>query len=101
MNSIMNIASSAWSALSVQQDVTANNVANVTTDDFKTSSARFSDHKNGGVSASVLQGNDRVEISQEAVNMIAKSNAYTANLKSVQTDDEMQQTLFSTFSTKA
>lgn len=101
MNSIMNIASSALSALSVQQNVTANNIANVTTDDFKTSSTRFSDKKNGGVSASVLQGNDRVEISQEAVNMIANGNAYTANLKSIQTGDEMQQTLFSTFSTTA
>ncbi len=101
MNSIMNIASSALSAFSVQQSVSANNIANLNTDDFKASSVRISDKKNGGVSASVQQTNDSVDISQEAINMISNGNAYTANLKSIKTGDEMQNTLFSTFSTTA
>lgn len=101
MNGIMNIASSALNALSLQQSVTASNIANLNTDGFRTSSVRLSDQKNGGVNASVMRGNDSVDISREAVNMLANDNAYAANLKSVRTAEEMQQTLFSTFSTKA
>jgi flagellar hook protein FlgE len=101
MDSIASIASSALTALTVQQNVTANNVANINTQGFKSSSVQNSENQSGGVSASVSQGTDSVDISQEALNMIANSNAFTANIKSLQVDDQLQQTLFSAFSTRA
>lgn len=101
MDTITSIASSALSASTLQQSVTANNIANVNSEGFKASSVLNSANQSGGVSATVSQGVDQVDISKEAIAMIANSNAYTANLKTIQTDAQMQETLFSTFSTKA
>ena len=93
MNSISSIASSALAAYGIKQAVTANNVANSETPDFKVSSVTMQEIAGGGVKPSVIQGNDSVELSSEAVNMISASQAFKANTKAFQVADEMTKEL--------
>jgi flagellar hook protein FlgE len=93
MNSVSSIAGSALSAYGIKQAVTANNVANIETPDFKSSSVRMQERPNGGVQASVMKTNDSVDISKEAVNMISNSHGFKANIKTIQTHDEMTKEL--------
>ncbi len=97
MNSVNGIATSALTAYGVRQAVTANNVANLNTDNFKASSTVFKENKGGGVTASVRQGEDSVEISKEAVDMLETKNGYEANLKTLKVNDQMEKELLDTF----
>jgi len=89
MSSISNIAASALVSYGVSQAVTANNVANANTPNFKASSTVLHENRAGGVSATVSQGSETVEISREAVAMNVTSNGFKASLKLLQAEDEM------------
>ena len=92
MNAI-GIAASALNAFTTNQSVAANNIANVDTPGYKASVAQEEDVKSGGVKAVVSKGNDPVELSKEAVNMMLNSNLFTANAKTVKATDEMTQSI--------
>ena len=93
MSDVTGIASSALAAYGVRQAVTSNNVANVDTPDYKASSVVMQENKAGGVSPTVSQGQDTVEISKEAADMITTGHGFTANLKGLKAADEMTKTL--------
>jgi len=93
MNSVSDISNSALSAYAIRQAVTANNVANVQTEDFKASRAINSEKPNGGVSVRVEKTEDRVDISREAVNMMSNSSSFKANTKAIKANDEMTREL--------
>lgn len=95
MSDITAIASGALSAFALKQGVTASNVARVNTTDSFASTVVMQSAAGGGVTAQVTAGNDRVDLSKEAVDMSSNSSAYKANLKVLQTADEMDKTLFS------
>lgn len=92
MNAI-GVAASALNAFTTNQSVAANNVANVDTPGYKASVAQEEDVKSGGVKTVVSKGNDPVELSKEAVNMMLNSNLFTANAKTVKATDEMTQSI--------
>ena len=95
MNSINSIAGSAVQAFAASQQVTANNVANVNTDDFRASRAEFRENGPGGVGVAVTATRDRVEISREAVNLMSNGQGFKANLAVLKTADDMTKELFS------
>lgn len=93
MADIAGTASSAVSAFAFKQSVTAANVAKLNTTDSAASSVVMQTVKGGGVSASVVQGSDSVDISREAADMISTGGAFKANLKVLATADEMTKEL--------
>jgi flagellar hook protein FlgE len=93
MAEVSNIAVSALSAYTLKQTVTANNVANLNSSNFKASAVAMQASQGGGVRATTTQGSDRVEISREATDMILTGNGFKANLKVLQTADEMSREL--------
>ncbi len=101
-------ALSALSAFQNKMDVTANNVANVNTDGFKKSRTNMQEASTGGVTASIQQidtpgivreiigsegieevESSNVDLAEELPEMISTKTAYSANIKTVQTQDEM------------
>jgi flagellar basal-body rod protein FlgC len=97
MSSINGIATSALTAYGVRQAVTANNIANMNTENFKSSDTVFEERRGGGVTASVRQGEDSVDISREAVDMLETKNGYEANLKTLKVNNEMEKDLLDIF----
>jgi flagellar basal-body rod protein FlgC len=95
MNDIASIAASAITSYGMKQAVTANNIANINTPDFKSSSVTMQAVSSGGVSTSVSKGDDTVDISREAVDLISTSHAFTANLKVLKASDDMSKELLS------
>lgn len=95
MVDISGIASSALDAYSLKQAVTASNLTKLNTTDTTASSVMLQSVKGGGVSASVVQTGDKVDISREAVDLLATGEAFKANVKVLRTADEMTKTLFS------
>jgi len=95
MSSASSIAASALYATALRQAFISNNVANAYKPDYKASSVQTTENQGGGVTASVSQGNDTVDISREAVNMLSNVNDYKANVKTIQTSDQMTQRLLS------
>ena len=93
MADVSGIGKSALTAFVVKQTVTANNVANLNTPDFKASYTVMKANKEGGVTAFVARGEDSVEISKEAVDMLDTANGYEANLKTLQVKNRMEQDL--------
>jgi flagellar basal-body rod protein FlgB len=89
MADISGISGSALAAYGVRQAVTANNIANIDTPGFKASSAVMKESREGGVTASVARGEDSVEISKEAVDLLDTANGYGANLKALKVSDRM------------
>lgn len=93
MNNITSIASSALNFYGIKQAVTANNIANLETVDFKSSTVLAQDKANGGVNAIVVKTADSVDISREAANLISNNNGFKANIKTLKTQDEMTKEL--------
>lgn len=106
INSIGNTLS-ALSAYRKKMDVTANNTANVLTDEFKKSRVNLSENENGGVSANVEQVNtpgilhetirndqivevesSNVDLAEELPELMISKNAYSANLKALKTQQD-------------
>jgi flagellar hook protein FlgE len=108
MISPLNSTVSALQAYNSQMEVTSNNIANVNTEGFKKSKATLQEGANGGVQVDVkrvdtpghrfqaLEGDQRVEketsnvdLSEEVPQMMVTQHAYQANMKVIQTQDEM------------
>ena len=110
MNSVFNIGLSGLRAFGTKLGVSANNTANALTDGYKTKRAVASEVKGGGVTTKVEtvdQPNPEVydpdtgqtkqlsntDLGQEMVNMIVAQRGFEANVKTIQTADEMQKSL--------
>lgn len=89
MSVISRIATSALDSYGLKQAVTANNIANVNTPDFKASDTVMKENMGGGVNAVVRHGTDSVDISKEAVDLMSTSTNYKSNLKAFTSADDM------------
>lgn len=95
MNDISGIASGALSAYSLKQSVTASNISRLNTTDSAAASVVMQSDRGGGVTATVVEGFDKVDISREAVDLATTGTAFKANIKVLSASDEMNRTLFS------
>lgn len=111
MSEAINTALSALRANLRKLDVTANNLANVNTQDFKKSRASFEETAPAGVKVTIsrvetpgtplpageIPGEHRetsnVSVEEELVDLITARHAFTASVKTIQAEDEMQGTL--------
>ena len=108
---------SALRAFEKKMDVTANNIANALTDEFKKSRVTMEDKSPGGVKAVIdrvtTQGfpketvrdgdsmtveSSNVDLSEELPQMVITRTAYGANLKTLKAQDDMMGTLLDIFS---
>jgi flagellar hook protein FlgE len=104
----VNPAVSALTAFRKKMNVTANNIANVNTDQFKKSRVNMQEDSNGGVSSQVQKiqtpgpakevyraerveevESSNVDLAEELTEMIPTQAAYTANIQSLRTSDKM------------
>jgi len=98
----------ALKALGTKMDVTAKNIANANSDGYKKSRAVLKEGPNGGVGShvetietpgtSIVSVEDgqktkkelsNVDLTEEMTEMIVTQHGYTANLQSIETEDEM------------
>ena len=105
---LVNSSLSALQAYKKSMGVTANNIANVNTEEFKKSRATMKEGVNGGVEAAVdkvttpghryqvREGNQMVEketsnvnLEEELPDLMIAQRTYEANLKVLQTQDKM------------
>ena len=93
MLNINSIAGSALQTIGISQQVTANNVANLSTDNFKSSRVTLQENDKGGVRTTVSSTQDSVDISREAINLISNKHAFTANLSVIKVADDMTKEL--------
>jgi flagellar hook protein FlgE len=108
---------SALSAFRKKMDVTANNIANALTDEFKKSRVTMEEGSPSGVKAVVdrveIQGfpkesirdgesvtveSSNVDLSEELPEMVITQSAYGANLKTVKAQNDMMGSLLDIFS---
>jgi flagellar basal-body rod protein FlgC len=95
-------------AMETRMSATANNLANVNTDGFKKDRVTLGENQNGGVSATVskvntpgstveAQGTTRelsnVDLAEEITDTMTTRAGYSANLKVLQSQDELLGTL--------
>jgi flagellar hook protein FlgE len=101
-------ALSAVSAFQKRMEVTADNVANVDTDEFKKSRVTMTQASNGGVKTTIQKittpgpvketirngtiediESSNVDLAEALTDMIVTKAGYTANLKTVKTQNEL------------
>lgn len=116
MISPMNSATAALTALDKKMRSTANNIANVNTDDYKKSRVTMQESQNGGVTARAHQvdtpgavketvqdgeviqtESSNVDLAEELTEMIPTKTAYSANLKTVSVQEQMMGSLLDLF----
>ncbi|MGD9731837.1 MAG: flagellar basal body rod C-terminal domain-containing protein [Desulfamplus sp.] len=109
MVSSINSSTQALKAFGTATAVSANNIANVESDNFKSSRAVMNEGADGGVRVSlstnsaqgplVTQSNgstkeiSNTDLATEFTNMINYQYGYGANIKSIQADDQMKGTV--------
>ncbi len=111
MSSAIGIALSGLRASETKLAVNANNIANVNTDGFKKSRVNMQQASEGGVSVTLTQVNlpgfplgideqtgkqiesSNVDLAGEMVDQMVTRYAFEANVITIKTADEMQQTL--------
>lgn len=93
MNDVSSIAQSGVEAFTTRLAVSADNIANAATENFKASKVTTSARENGGVEATLAKTADRVDISREAVEMMSTVNGFKANLKVMKSDQETTRSL--------
>lgn len=104
-------AISALKGFGKKLGVTAHNVANINTDEFKKSKAVFQQTPPSGVMVSInrietpgfplpaeegtseVRESSNVELEEEVINLVTTKHAYTANLKTLKTEDEILGTI--------
>ena len=90
MENTINTALSGLNAFSTSLSVTANNVANSISSNFKPSETVMESVAGGGVTAEVQpSGENTVNISSEMVNLLVSKNGFEANLKTLEAGEEM------------
>ena len=108
MPQAINTSISALNALANKQAVTSNNIANAESVEFKKSTVVLEEGKSGTVTSrtqpvntpgvminqpdGTLQELSNVDLGQELASMIPTKNAYEANLKALQANQEMEDT---------
>jgi flagellar hook protein FlgE len=111
-----NNALSALGAFGKKMDVTANNIANALTDEFKKSRVTMQEGDSGGVEAAIdrveVQGfpkesirdgetvtveSSNVDLSEELPEMVITRTAHGANLKALKTQNDMMGSLLDIF----
>ena len=94
INTLLGITTSTLRAYFTKQNVTANNVANMNTEDFKSSEAIMNEDKNGGVYVTTRKtGSSEVDLTKKMVDMMTTSEGLKANLKTLKTTDEMTKSI--------
>lgn len=112
MLSAISSAVSGLQAYSLKTQATANNVANMNTEGFKRDVVTLSNQAPQGVSASVSKDNSEgafvaeptsdgtemveqsnTDLVQEMPDLIMEKNGFSANIKTLQTTDQMMETL--------
>lgn len=93
MNDLSSIAQSGMQAVTTKLDVTANNVANVTSENFTASRVTMQERANGGVDATVAKTADTVDISREAVELLSTVSGFKANLQVAKAEKEMSKSM--------
>ena len=115
MISALNGTISALRAFVTKLGVTADNIANVNTDGFKRNRAVLHEDDNGGVRVEIRKDDSpglrydviengkkveketsNVDLTEEIPNLMVTKRAYQANLKSIETQDEMLGSLLDT-----
>ena len=94
---VNSIGLSGMNAAALGIAVTANNVANVSTPDFKAQRLEQEDLAQGGTRPSSLRESQEgsapegsnVDLASEFTNLISQGDAYQANLKVLQTQSQM------------
>ena len=90
----INSAVSALKAYSDTLSVTANNVANINTADFKPTEATMNEGVNGGVYVTLSQSSQEgTDIEKETVDMITTEEGFKANITSLQASEDMTKKL--------
>ena len=108
MISALNSTVSALRAFVTKLGVTADNIANVNTDGFKKNRATLHEDQNGAVRVEISRDNSpgfrydvvengekveketsNVDLTQEIPDLMMTKRAYQANLKTLETQDEM------------
>lgn len=110
MSNAANIVNTALSSFVRKLDVTANNIANVNTEDFKKSRAVLQEAYPSGVKVSLSQFDTpgmplpadkshpdskeifNVFLEDELADLIVSQHMYDANLTTIRTEEEMQKT---------
>lgn len=94
MNTISSIAVSGAHAASTRMDVAAHNVANAQTPNFHRQVVHQQSQETAGVVTSVGKAEEiGADLAAELIAQIAASYAYKANLKTIQTQDQMMGSL--------
>ncbi len=115
MISALNGTVSALRAFVTKLGVTADNIANVNTDGFKKSRATLHEDQNGGVRDEISRDNSpgfrydvvenddvveketsNVDLTEEIPDLMLTKRSYQANLKTLETQDEMLGSLLDT-----
>ena len=115
MISALNSTVSALRAFVAKLGVTADNIANVNTDGFKKNRATFQTDQNGGVRVEIRRDESpgfrydvtengktveketsNVDLAEEIPNLMVTKRDYEANLKTIETQDEMLGSLLDT-----
>ena len=94
MNTISSIAVSGAHAASTRLDVAAHNVANAQTPHFQRQVVHQQSQETAGVVTSVGKAQEiGPDLAADLIEQIAASYAYKANLKTIQTQDQMMGSL--------
>ncbi len=93
MTDASSIAQSGIEACATKMDVTANNIANVNSDNFQPSRVTIAERQNGCVEATVTDAADQVDISRDAVEMLGTVNSFRTNLQVLKTDNQITKSL--------
>ena len=90
MNTISSIAVSGVNAASSRLDAAAHNIANAQTPDFKRQVVHQASQETVGVVTSVGKSDEiGADLAADLVEQMSASYAYKANLRTIQTQDQM------------
>jgi flagellar hook protein FlgE len=94
MNTISSIAVSGAQAASTRLDVAAHNIANAQTPDFKRQVVHQASQETAGVVTTVGKSEEiGADLAADLVEQMSASYAYKANLRTIQTQDQMMGSL--------
>ncbi len=90
----INSSLTALNAYAALLNNTANNIANMNTEEYDPLATTMQELSRGGVTAYTAQSTaDRVDISQEAVNMILAETGFKANVAALKTEQETERSI--------
>ena len=94
MSAISSIALSGVQAASTRLDATSHNIANTQTERFHRQVVNQQSQESGGVTATVAQADEAgADLAADLVEQKMASYTYRANLRSIQTEEQMMGSL--------